>query len=79
MKTTPRDEQAKTRSFVGLGSDERPRRPAPMPMRSPARSLVRFVLSRRPQVWVSQSMPEGRARAKARATCQKGSRILKPA
>lgn len=63
MDTTPRDEYARIRSFVKLGREERPRRPAPMPMRKPAENLIRLVLRRRFQVWVSQSIPEGRARA----------------
>lgn len=66
------------RSFVRLGCDDRPRSPAPMPMRSPTRNLVLFVLRRKPQVWVSQSIPEGRAREKARTTCKRGLREPKP-
>ena len=65
------------RSFVELGSDEKLSRPAPAPMRSPTMNLVRFVLVRILQVWVSQSTPDGKAKVEKRVICQKGLRELK--
>ena len=71
-------EFAKIRNLVMLGSDEKPNRHAPLPIKRPAENLIRFVLSRRPQVWVSQSIPDGNARTKAKITCQKGASKPKP-
>jgi hypothetical protein len=64
--------------FPSLAKADRPRRPAPKPMRSPTPNLVLLVLKRSPQVCDIQSTPDGAAKARATSICKVGLRRLKP-